>query len=33
MPPIGLLLGGIDFSNFFVVLKGEHLPHPEGDDG
>jgi large conductance mechanosensitive channel len=24
MPPIGLLLGGIDFSNFFVVLKGSH---------
>ena len=24
MPPIGLLLGGIDFSNFFVVLKGNH---------
>jgi len=23
-PPIGLLLGGIDFSNFFVVLKGTH---------
>jgi large conductance mechanosensitive channel len=22
MPPIGLLLGGIDFSNFFFVLKG-----------
>ena len=22
-PPIGLLLGGIDFSNFFVVLKGK----------
>lgn len=22
MPPIGLLLGGIDFANFFVVLKG-----------
>jgi large conductance mechanosensitive channel len=21
MPPIGMLLGGIDFSNFFVVLK------------
>ena len=21
-PPIGLLLGGIDFTNFFVVLKG-----------
>ena len=25
MPPLGLLLGGIDFSNFFVVLKGDHL--------
>ncbi|MEI9990638.1 MAG: large conductance mechanosensitive channel protein MscL [Rhizomicrobium sp.] len=24
MPPIGLVLGGIDFSNFFVVLKGNH---------
>jgi len=24
MPPIGLLLGGIDFSNLFVVLKGSH---------
>lgn len=23
MPPIGLLLGGVDFSNFFVVLKGD----------
>jgi len=23
-PPIGLLLGGIDLSNFFVVLKGDH---------
>ncbi|MBS0470077.1 MAG: large conductance mechanosensitive channel protein MscL [Proteobacteria bacterium] len=23
MPPIGLLLGGIDFSNFFVELKGD----------
>ncbi len=22
MPPIGLLLGGVDFSNFFIVLKG-----------
>src|SRR5258708_24727499 len=21
-PPLGLVLGGIDFSNFFVVLKG-----------
>lgn len=24
MPPIGMLLGGIDFSNFFIVLKGSH---------
>lgn len=24
MPPIGLLLGGIDFSNLFIVLKGTH---------
>jgi len=24
MPPIGLLLGGVDFSNFFVTLKGQH---------
>ena len=23
-PPIGLLLGGIDLSNFFIVLKGNH---------
>jgi large conductance mechanosensitive channel len=23
MPPIGLLIGGIDFSNLFFVLKGE----------
>lgn len=22
MPPIGVLLGGIDFSNFFITLKG-----------
>jgi large conductance mechanosensitive channel len=22
MPPIGLLLGGVDFSNLFLVLKG-----------
>ena len=26
-PPLGLLLGGIDFSNFFVVLKGAG-PYP-----
>lgn len=24
MPPIGLLLGGIDFSNFYVDLAGNH---------
>lgn len=23
MPPIGLLLGGIDFTNFFITLKGD----------
>ncbi len=27
-PPLGLLLGGIDFSNFFVVLKGAAGPYP-----
>ncbi len=27
MPPIGLALGGVDFANFFVVLKGD--PHVE----
>jgi large conductance mechanosensitive channel len=26
MPPIGLLLGGIDFSEFFVTLKGGSYP-------
>jgi large conductance mechanosensitive channel len=24
MPPIGVLLGGVDFSNLFIVLRGEH---------
>jgi large conductance mechanosensitive channel len=24
MPPVGLALGGVDFSNFFLVLKGDH---------
>ncbi|MEO8559058.1 MAG: large-conductance mechanosensitive channel protein MscL [Rhodospirillales bacterium] len=24
MPPIGLLLGGLDFSNIFITLKGQH---------
>ena len=23
MPPVGMMLGGIDFSNFFLVLKGD----------
>lgn len=23
MPPIGLMLGGVDFSDFFIVLKGD----------
>ncbi len=26
MPPIGLILGSVDFSNLFLVLKGDHLP-------
>ena len=26
MPPIGLLLGGIDFSDFFVTIKGQSYP-------
>lgn len=26
MPPVGLLMGGVDFSNLFVTLKGEALP-------
>lgn len=24
MPPIGLVLGGVDFANFFITLKGTH---------
>jgi large conductance mechanosensitive channel len=28
MPPIGLLLGGVDFSNFFAVLKEGSVPGP-----
>jgi len=28
MPPIGLLLGGVDFSNLFVVLKDGKTPGP-----
>ncbi|MFI4948818.1 MAG: large-conductance mechanosensitive channel protein MscL [Alphaproteobacteria bacterium] len=26
MPPLGLLIGGIDFSSFFVTLKGGSYP-------
>src|SRR5436190_17018097 len=26
MPPLGLLIGGIDFSDFFVTLKGGSYP-------
>jgi large conductance mechanosensitive channel len=29
MPPLGLLIGGLDFSNFFVTLKGGSYPTPE----
>lgn len=28
MPPIGLLLGGVDFSNLFVVVKAGAAPGP-----
>ncbi len=28
MPPLGLLMGGVDFSNFFVVLKEGAIPPP-----
>jgi large conductance mechanosensitive channel len=28
MPPIGMLLGGVDFSNFFLVLKEGATPGP-----
>src|SRR6202049_3530406 len=26
MPPLGLLIGGVDLSNFFVTLKGGSFP-------
>lgn len=26
MPPLGLLLGNVDFTNIFVDLSGQHLP-------
>lgn len=28
MPPLGLLMGGVDFSEFFVVLKEGSIPAP-----
>jgi len=28
MPPIGMLLGGVDFSNFFLTLKAGTVPGP-----
>ena len=28
MPPIGLLLGNVDFQNMFLVLKDGTPPHP-----
>jgi len=28
MPPLGLLLGGVDFSNFFMILKDGAKPGP-----
>lgn len=31
MPPIGLLLGGVDFSNFFLVLKEGAAAGPYAD--
>jgi large conductance mechanosensitive channel len=30
MPPIGLMLGGVDFTNFFAVLKEGATPGPYG---
>lgn len=31
MPPIGLLLGGVDFSNFYIVLKEGATAGPYAD--
>jgi large conductance mechanosensitive channel len=31
MPPVGLMLGGVDFSNLFILLKpGPEIPPPYG---
>jgi large conductance mechanosensitive channel len=27
-PPLGLLMGGVDFSNFFIILKEGSIPPP-----
>ena len=26
MPPIGMVLGGVDFSNIYIAVKGQHYP-------
>jgi len=26
MPPIGVLLGGVNFANYFITLKGDRFP-------
>ena len=31
MPPLGLLLGGLDFKDFFVVLRAGDVPAPYKD--
>lgn len=28
MPPLGLLMGGVDFSDFFIILKDGAIPPP-----
>ena len=33
MPPIGYIMNGVDFSNFFLVLKGEAVSVLEGGAG
>lgn len=33
MPPLGMLLGGVDFSNFFVVMKQGATPGPYASVG
>lgn len=30
MPPIGMVLGGVDFRDFFLVLKEGKVPLPDG---